>query len=478
MRWPARAAEQARALGLDPVTRRARRRRHGRGTGGRGPRRALRRPRRGRPPHPGPSSCCSATPSTTRPRPCCSASPAAAGPPACRAWPPHPAATGGRCSASGAPRPCRPAPTPASSRGPTRTTPTPPTPGCGCATEVLPVLERELGPGIAEALARTAEQLREDAEALDGFAEEVAEDLADHAEAGISLPVRALATQPACAAPAHHPARRRERVRRRAQPGADPRGRAAGDRLARAGGVDLPGVRVVRRAGSAGVLGVRLSTGDALEETHGQRGHRRSAQRGAAHRGADPRSDRRAVPRDRGATTRAATCCWSACCAGAVMVMADLARELRARHRDGLDGGLAPTGAARESSGVVRILKDLDTDLIGRNVLIVEDIIDSGLTLSWLRANLESRGAASVEICALLRKPEAAKVEVDARVRRLRDPERVRGRLRPRLRRALPQPPRGRRARPARVRILKRSPSHVRSLRPRRTPRHPPVLPR
>jgi len=63
----------------------------------------------------------------------------------------------------------------------------------------------------------------------------------------------------------------------------------------------------------------------------------------------------------------------------------------------------------------VRILKDLDSDLTGRHVLIVEDIIDSGLTLSWLRENLESRGAASVEICALLRKPEAAKVDVDVR---------------------------------------------------------------
>jgi hypoxanthine phosphoribosyltransferase len=72
-------------------------------------------------------------------------------------------------------------------------------------------------------------------------------------------------------------------------------------------------------------------------------------------------------------------------------------------------------GSGTQSSGVVRILKDLDSDLTGRRVLIVEDIIDSGLTLSWLRANLESRGAASVEICALLRKPDAMKVEVDVR---------------------------------------------------------------
>jgi hypoxanthine phosphoribosyltransferase len=99
---------------------------------------------------------------------------------------------------------------------------------------------------------------------------------------------------------------------------------------------------------------------------------------------------------------------------GAVMVMADLARELK---RDVEMDWMAVSsyGRGTKSSGVVRILKDLDTDLIGRNVLIVEDIVDSGLTLSWLRENLESRGAASVEICALLRKPEAAKVNVDAK---------------------------------------------------------------
>jgi hypoxanthine phosphoribosyltransferase len=96
---------------------------------------------------------------------------------------------------------------------------------------------------------------------------------------------------------------------------------------------------------------------------------------------------------------------------GAVMVMADLARELRSHvTMDWM--AVSSYGAGTQSSGVVRILKDLDTDLTGRHVLIVEDIIDSGLTLSWLRGNLESRGAASVEICALLRKPDAAKVDV------------------------------------------------------------------
>jgi len=72
-------------------------------------------------------------------------------------------------------------------------------------------------------------------------------------------------------------------------------------------------------------------------------------------------------------------------------------------------------GSGTTSSGVVRILKDLDADITGRNVLIVEDIVDSGLTLSWLQKNLSSRGPASVEVFALLRKPEAIKVQVNPR---------------------------------------------------------------
>jgi hypoxanthine phosphoribosyltransferase len=99
---------------------------------------------------------------------------------------------------------------------------------------------------------------------------------------------------------------------------------------------------------------------------------------------------------------------------GAVMVMADLARAIRIPiEMDWM--AVSSYGSGTQSSGVVRILKDLDSDLHGRKVLIVEDIIDSGLTLSWLRTNLESRGADSVEICALLRKPDAAKVVVDVK---------------------------------------------------------------
>ena len=99
---------------------------------------------------------------------------------------------------------------------------------------------------------------------------------------------------------------------------------------------------------------------------------------------------------------------------GAVMVMADLARALHSPvTMDWM--AVSSYGSGTKSSGVVRILKDLDTDLKDRHVLIVEDIIDSGLTLSWLLANLKSRGAASVEICTMLRKPDAAKVEIDVR---------------------------------------------------------------
>ena len=99
---------------------------------------------------------------------------------------------------------------------------------------------------------------------------------------------------------------------------------------------------------------------------------------------------------------------------GAVMVMADLARRLHTPvQMDWM--AVSSYGAGTTSSGVVRILKDLDADLTGRHVLIVEDIIDSGLTLSWLLSNLRSRGPATVEIATMLRKPEAAKVDVDVR---------------------------------------------------------------
>ena len=97
---------------------------------------------------------------------------------------------------------------------------------------------------------------------------------------------------------------------------------------------------------------------------------------------------------------------------GAVMFMADISRAIQLPvTMDWM--AVSSYGSGTQSSGVVRILKDLDADVLGKHVLIVEDIIDSGLTLSWLMSNLTARGAASVEVVALLRKPDAAKVEVD-----------------------------------------------------------------
>jgi hypoxanthine phosphoribosyltransferase len=99
---------------------------------------------------------------------------------------------------------------------------------------------------------------------------------------------------------------------------------------------------------------------------------------------------------------------------GAVMFMADFSRAM------GVEGrpvelefmAISSYGQRATSSGVVRILKDLDRDIARKHVIVVEDIVDSGLTLSWLLKYLESRSAASVEVVALLRKPDAIKVQV------------------------------------------------------------------
>lgn len=99
---------------------------------------------------------------------------------------------------------------------------------------------------------------------------------------------------------------------------------------------------------------------------------------------------------------------------GAVMVMADLARALHVPvQMDWM--AVSSYGAGTKSSGVVRVLKDLDTDILDRHVLIVEDVIDSGLTLHWLLENLKSRNPASLEICAALRKPDAIKVPMEVK---------------------------------------------------------------
>ena len=99
---------------------------------------------------------------------------------------------------------------------------------------------------------------------------------------------------------------------------------------------------------------------------------------------------------------------------GAVMTMADFVRSLN-RHVEMDWMAVTSYGSGTKSSGVVRILKDLDRDISGRDVLIVEDIVDTGLTLAWLKSNLQSRGTKSVEIFTMLRKPEAAKVDVEVK---------------------------------------------------------------
>jgi hypoxanthine phosphoribosyltransferase len=99
---------------------------------------------------------------------------------------------------------------------------------------------------------------------------------------------------------------------------------------------------------------------------------------------------------------------------GAVFFMADLMRHLTVTCEVDFMA-ISSYGAATDSSGVVRILKDLDINIAGRDVLVVEDIIDSGLTLSYLMRNLEAREPASLEICALLTKPERREIDVPVR---------------------------------------------------------------
>ena len=99
---------------------------------------------------------------------------------------------------------------------------------------------------------------------------------------------------------------------------------------------------------------------------------------------------------------------------GAAMFMSDLARALERPTRMEFMA-VSSYGSGTQSSGVVRILKDLDFDIAGEDVLIVEDIIDSGLTLSWLLKNLLARNPRSISIVTLLRKPDAVKVDVDVR---------------------------------------------------------------
>ncbi|MGH2654153.1 MAG: hypoxanthine phosphoribosyltransferase [Actinomycetota bacterium] len=99
---------------------------------------------------------------------------------------------------------------------------------------------------------------------------------------------------------------------------------------------------------------------------------------------------------------------------GAFVVMADLSRHIRLPLRFDFMA-VSSYGASTKTSGVVRILKDLDHDIEGMHVLLVEDIVDSGLTLAYLLKNLRGRRPATLEVCALMQKPEVQRVDIDIR---------------------------------------------------------------
>ncbi len=269
------------------------------------------------------------------------------------------------------------------------------------ARQALEHLETMLGPGIADALARTAAVARADADALDALAAEALAQLGDVPPGKPQgLDVDRLAELA--------PAVRHRVLHRSAHAAGAPAGQLSSrhimamDALVTAwcgqGRVALPGGVGARRACGRLLLvddkdmGENLATVLVSAEQIQGRLAELAAKIDADYAGQD--------------------LLLVGVLKGAVMVMADLARALH--HPAEMDWmAVSSYGSGTKSSGVVRILKDLDQDVTGRNVLIVEDIVDSGLTLSWLVANLRSRGPRSVEICTLLRKPAAAKVEVD-----------------------------------------------------------------
>ena len=124
---------------------------------------------------------------------------------------------------------------------------------------------------------------------------------------------------------------------------------------------------------------------------------------------------------------------------GAVLFLADLMRALEVPCEIDFMA-VSSYGSATDSSGVVRILKDLDAAIEGRDVLLVEDIVDSGLTLHYLLKSLGAREPRSLEVCALLTKPERRRVDLPIRYVGFEIPNRFADRLRPRPRAALPQP--------------------------------------
>jgi hypoxanthine phosphoribosyltransferase len=340
---------------------------------------------------------------------------------------------------------------------------------------VLPALEEHLGPGIAEALARSADLLRADAETLDALADDALTRLragATPAPGTVELEVGALAALPsavrtrvlraaalelgasASALRAEHVWAMEQLVTRwrGQQPVPLPSGvtaRRRGDRIALAGPGDSGSGR--RGAADGGSPGVSPAGGPRPSPRRRVAG-RPEAEEGmqVSHAGVST-PEFEGTPQGGGIGAREAAesplladigevlvseeeiaARIAALAAqvdadytgrelllvgvlkGAVMVMADLSRALRTPVTMEFMA-VSSYGSATSSSGVVRILKDLDRSIEGRDVLVVEDIIDSGLTLSWLLKNLRSRNPGSLEVLALFRKPEAITVDVDVR---------------------------------------------------------------
>jgi tRNA(Ile)-lysidine synthase len=308
--------------------------------------------------------------------------------------------------------------------------------------QALPLLERTLGPGVAESLARSASLLRSDADALD--------ELTDHYLARFETGADALVTLQL----AELPEALRSRVLRRAALQAGSPASALSsthvtqlDALVTAwrgqGPLTLPGGVTAGRSNGRIVLVRQESRPDqpaeSQEPSTGQSeaaaamtelmtGPDTSDTQQESTLSVSPHPDIAEVLISKDeiaakvaelaalidADYRGQTVLLVGVLKGAAMVMADLSRALT------VDTTLefmavSSYGSSTSSSGVVRILKDLDRSIEGIHVLVVEDIIDSGLTLSWLVRNLRSRHPASVEVVALLRKPEALKVSVDVR---------------------------------------------------------------
>ncbi|MBL7493840.1 hypoxanthine phosphoribosyltransferase [Frankia sp. AgB1.9] len=342
---------------------------------------------------------------------------------------------------------------------------------------LLPALEDQLGPGIAESLSRSADLLRADAEALDALTDDAYAEATAISPAGdgsVELAVEALGSLPsalrtrvlrraALALGASASALRAEHVWameelvtrwRGQQPVPLPSGvtaRRRGDRISVAGpGETRSGRRGTADGGDAasGPTGPRPSPRrpdaarpDAEEGRPVSQAEVSAPDSSTPSAGSAPRTARTAadtppwhdgdigevlVSEEEIATRIAALAAQVdadyagrelllvGVLKGAVMVMADLSRALRTPVTMEFMA-VSSYGSASSSSGVVRILKDLDRSIEGRDVLVVEDIIDSGLTLSWLLKNLRSRNPGSLEVLALFRKPEAITVDVDVR---------------------------------------------------------------